>query len=347
MRPLALLALLTLGACAAATPEAPQRPAEAPSRAAPAAPTPAPAAPSVATPPPPSAAAAPEPAPFAPAAFAPPFARSAKPGDGQWARLPELSGRDADGALLRTTVHPHPIKKDVVVTLVAMDLARLSLTWVPGKEDPPNPNIPAEARPGLIPEALQPSALVVFNGGWLYKHGRHGMKLGELLFAPPKEGACTVALLPGPRLLIGPWERLEPQLGDALAWRQAPPCLLFEGAPHAELGRRNAPWGLSAEGKQDIRRSALGLDATGRVAYYALGEWISAPELTRGLQAAGVVTATSLDVNYSYTRFLFLSPKPEGPGLRISATLIEDTKHLRGEYTDRPAARDFFVVTRR
>jgi hypothetical protein len=282
---------------------------------------------------------------FPPRDFAPPHARSSAPGDGVWAPMPEFEGRATPPALLRSVVHPHPIKKHVHVTLVAMDLSRVEVTLRAGLDDPPNREIAAADRPAIVPPELGARALAVFNGGWLHKHGRFGMAVGAQQFAPPKPGACTVALLSDGSVEVATWERLEARAPGLRAWRQAPPCLLEGGARHAELTRRPNQWGLSAEGKADIRRSALGVDATRRVAYFALGEWLTAAELAAGLSAAGLTDAAELDINWSYTRFFALSP--EGAGLRISATLLPDLKHLKGEYTVRPASRDFFYVALR
>jgi len=76
---------------------------------------------------------------------------------------------------------------------------------------------------------------------------------------------------------------------------------------------------------------------------FGLGEWLTAAELTRGMQVAGARDLAELDVNYSYTRFLLYSKG----GTEPSSTLIKDVKHRRGEYTSKGASRDFFYVLAR
>ncbi|MEB2325110.1 MAG: hypothetical protein OZ921_21530, partial [Sorangiineae bacterium] len=278
-----------------------------------------------------------EPAPasprFPPAAVTPPNERTAAPGDGAWSEL-------APG-LAKTLVHPHAFKKHVVVTVVAMELARLEVHLAAGTLEPEAKGVPAERRTGLVPADQRARLVAVFNGGFKERHGGFGMRLGDDDFTPPKPAACTVVLTKDSRVAIGTWERVAERARESAGWRQTPPCLIEDGAPHPDLKSeyKSRKWGMSAEGKTDIRRSALAVDESGGVLYFALGEWLTAPELARGLLALGVRDAAELDVNYSYTRFLTY---PADGGAPVG--LVKDVKHARGEYTDRPSARDFFYV---
>ena len=48
-------------------------------------------------------------------------------------------------------------------------------------------------------------------------------------------------------------------------------------------------WGSAVGGGQDIRRSAIGLDASGRSLLYGFGDWVTPKELALAMQAAGAV----------------------------------------------------------
>jgi hypothetical protein len=294
------------------------------------------------------AAPAPEP-PFPPPAFAPPVDRTARPGDGSW--TPLVAAAPGEPALLyRATVHPDGIKPQVYVALVAIDLRRVDLRLVAGTEEPLTRAVPEERRPGLVAPADLPALIAVFNGGFMTRHGQWGMKIGGDVFLPAREDGCTVALLPGGAVAIGPHPAVSPRLADALAYRQTPPCLVARGAVEPDLlgGEKPRRWGMSESGGVDIRRSALGLADGGRTLIYGLGEWITPRQMAEAMRAAGATDAAQLDVNWSYTRFLLYDP-PVKPGAApaVSATLIPKIKHGLGLYVAKPSTRDFFYLARK
>lgn len=285
--------------------------------------------------------------PFAPPEFVAPHERTRAAGDGSWHPLPGLAaGPDGSHALLTSMVHPHGIKKHVRVALVAIDLARVDVQLVAGTRDPSAPHVPADRKTGLVPASDWPRLLAVFNGGWLEKHGHYGLAVGSDELLAPREDACTVVLGADSSVRIGPWRDVQEQARAARAWRQAPACLVTHGVLHPDLSRRSAPWGLAADGKADIRRSALGLGPGGRTLYFGFGEWLTPGELAHGLVSAGIEDATELDVNWSYVRFITYA-LGEGGVPRASGTLVADVKSGRGEYVERPSPRDFFYLATR
>lgn len=113
---------------------------------------------------------------FPPPSFVPPHPRSAKPGDGVYT-VWEEGAAAGTGAFARTTVHPHPIRKDPMVVVLAVDLRRVDLVPMAGTEEPESKTVPPEKRPGLVPMADQSALIAVFNGGFLTKHGQFGMRV--------------------------------------------------------------------------------------------------------------------------------------------------------------------------
>ena len=96
-----------------------------------------------------------------------------------------------------------------------------------------------------------------------------------------------------------------------------------------------------------IRRSAIGLDKSGRVLFYGLGEAVTAQSLARAMRAVGAEDAAQLDVNYSYPRFLFYDKGEGGDPPKVAATLIPGIKYQKTEYTGGVELRDFFYLTRK
>jgi hypothetical protein len=133
------------------------------------------------------------------------------------------------------------------------------------------------------------------------------------------------------------------------AYRQTPPCLVEEGNIHdALLAADDAKgWGMSVSGQTVIRRSAVGLDPTGKTLFYGVGESVTAGTLARAMKAAGAENAAQLDVNEAYPRFVFYAPAPHGALPRVTSALIPDIHFSRTEYVGNPEFRDFFYVTRK
>ena len=207
--------------------------------------------------------------PFPPPAFVPPHSRSAAPGDGVFTLLDEGAAAGT-GALARTTVHPLQYKKDPMVVIVAMDLRRVELVPVAGTEEPVSKTVPLEKRPGLVPATDQQSLIAVFNGGFLSKHGEWGMRVAGDDFGTPREDGCTVAFLDDGSLRIATHRALAPVASRLRSFRQTPPCLVEGGTSDPRLAHEDTArlWGAAMGGKREIRRTALGLDATGRTLFF-------------------------------------------------------------------------------
>jgi hypothetical protein len=284
--------------------------------------------------------------PFPPAALSPLEAKTAQPGDGQWQQVPEAGTVRGQPIFYRTTLHPNPLQKWVYVVLVAIDLRRAELHLVAGTEEPANDTISKEERGGRVPVAHQSRLAAVFNGGFKASHGRYGMRLGSKLFVKPRPDACTIVLRSPSEVDIGTFGRLT--LAGDETFRQTPPCLVEDGKLNPLLAneRSTKKWGGAEDGRKDIRRTALAVDDTGSTLYFAFADWITAKELGVALEKAGVRAAAELDINWSFTRFLFFAPAEDGSGLEVSATLVDQIEHRKKGYVQKSEPRDFFYVTR-
>lgn len=263
--------------------------------------------------------------------------------------MPEGARAGEPPVMVRATAHPHRIKPHVYVAIVAIDLQRVDLRLVAGTLEPETTAaIPPERRTGLVPAADQPDLIAVFNGGFMARHGNYGMKVDGDLFLPPRPDACTVALYPDRSVRIQTWTELEPTAAQIAAFRQTPPCLIEHGALHPKIDDSVRPrkWSAAENGDTEIRRSALGLDASGRTLFFGLGEWVDARMLAESMRAAGAVNAAQLDINWSYTRFLLYGRPAPGEPLQVTSTLIPKIKHSAQGYVAKAAERDFFYLKR-
>ena len=89
----------------------------------------------------------------------------------------------------------------------------------------------------------------------------------------------------------------------------------------------------------------MGLDESGRILFYAMGEETEPADLAAGLQAVGARQAAQLDINWSWTKFLLLGDK--GGERQVTSTLIPKMVHARKGYVEKTAFRDFFYFVPR
>jgi hypothetical protein len=290
--------------------------------------------------------------PFPPPDFVPPSEKSAQPGDGKWTPLgdPAAGDRAAEPphVLYRAIVHPHRVSKYVSVTVVAIDLERAALHLVAGTEEPVTLAVTKQERTGLVPADHQPGLVAVFNGGYKTAHGGWGMMLDGKVYVVPRDPGCTLALYKDGSVRIQSWPGLSGTQPQMAAFRQTPPCLVEDGELHADLqAKREAAWGGRVPNIKTRHRSAVGVDRTGRVLFYGLGEEAGPVLLAEGMRAAGAVGAAQLDINYYWTRFLLYGKKNESAELDVTSSLIPQMQRPRRGYVSKPELRDFFYVRRR
>jgi hypothetical protein len=241
-------------------------------------------------------------------------------------------------------LRPHEASRFITVTIVAIDLGRTTLGYMPGIEDLGGKKVPFTA--GLVPAAERERLLAVFNGGFQPRHGHWGMKLGDTIVVPPRDEGCTLAIGNDGSVRLRSFSALASSAADLRAYRQTPPCLLEDGAVHPDLlAGRDKAWAGQAKDLVTRRRSAVGLDDAGSVLFYAIGVEASPRLLAEALRVAGARNAAELDINWNWTRFLSYERDREGK-LRVAASLVEG-EYAKSGYTERPSERDFFYVLRR
>lgn len=301
-------------------------------------------APSAASPVEPAAAEA-KPAAPSPPSFEPPHPSVASAADGKWIPMADASGQPP--AMYKSLVHPDPKRSFAVVALVAVDRARVDLHLVAGKTEPSSNVVPMERRPGVVPAADQGQLVAAFNGGFKAIHGHWGMMLGGETYVVPRDVGCTIAMMKDGAVRVGTWSNLKASEGDMAWYRQTPPCLVENDATHPALDVEYAKgWGATVSGETVIRRSALGVDATGRFLIFGLGDALTAQSLSRAMKQAGARDAAQLDVNYAYPRFLVYE-RADGEAPKAKTAIIPDIKFRPAEYVGEPALRDFFYLTRK
>jgi len=281
-----------------------------------------------------------------PPAFEPPHPTVASEADGKW--IPMVDATGGPPAMYKSLVHPDPKRSFAAVALVAIDRKRIDVHLVAGKTEPSSLAVPMDKRPAVVPADDQIDLVAAFNGGFKAIHGHWGMMLDGTTYVVPRETACTIALMKDGAVKVGTWKDMAATEGDMRWYRQTPPCLVEGGATHPALEVEYAKgWGATVSGETVIRRSAIGVDATGRYLFFGLGDALTAQSLSRAMKAAGARDAAQLDVNYAYPRFLVYERGAAGEAPKAKSAIIPDIKFRPAEYVGEPALRDFFYLTRK
>lgn len=271
-----------------------------------------------------------------------PFNAVAAPGDGVWVRMNDVG----DGSeMKKTLLHPDPKRTFAELFVVAIDLEKASVSWVPGRTEPQNvaPGAEALKRPAVILQQAHATLLAAFNGGFKTEHGKFGAKSEGITLVPPRPLQCTLGQTESGKLVLGTYKSLPER--EQLTWlRQTPGCMVEDGKIHPQLSSdASTNWGATLDGGTVIRRSAIGMSADEKTLYVGISNDTTARALALGMQAAGANTVAQLDVNYAYPKFVLYEGTSErlSPRSLVDGFVLHDAQYLQAE------SRDFFYLTRR
>lgn len=283
--------------------------------------------------------------PFHLASVGPMHAGWAAPGDGAWVPLPE--GTDPrDARMFKTLLHPDRKRGWAELFVVALDLRRVRMHLVPGTREPQATVTEALDIPrlGRVPDEHHAGVLAAFNGGFKTEHGHYGMFVNGVTLVPPHQQTCTVAYFKDHTLRIGSWPTLQDQLDEVAWWRQTPNCMFEGGRMHPRLADGYVhKWGSTLGGETVIRRSAIGIDASGHTLFVGISNHTTAPAIASGMRHAGALTVAQLDINFSYPKFVTFRASRLSK-LRFAVPLARGFEFSEHEYLRKPSYRDFFYV---
>lgn len=290
-------------------------------------------------------------------------------GEGLWEPLEAAcEAGSAPSGLVRTTLRVDPERPDAEVILVAADLRRLRLEWVPGRDDEARLSH-APASPGALPE---PAARVVaaFNGGFQSRHGAFGMAFEGHWGYPPLNDAATLALDARGRLHAGVWSAFAEE-GDGPTENASAKGERLDAHGQWSWVRQNLQpvWdGEQVRGQlhviADGRREKIGHSVTRRsgvcvrapsTLIYVWTRRGRAEAIGRAMHAAGCDWGMHLDLNAFHTCFETLelsSPivaqgEPDQPRQGCARRLTSAMKdNPEGRYLH-IQRRDFFVLMER
>ncbi|HTV23981.1 MAG TPA: phosphodiester glycosidase family protein [Polyangiaceae bacterium] len=281
---------------------------------------------------------------FRPRNVGPMFTELDAPGDGRWVVLADDGS--GDPRMYKTLLHPDAERAWAELFVVALDLRRVRLHFVPGTLEPQATVDDAVdlPRPGRVPDEDHAGVLAAFNGGFKTEHGHYGTYFNGVTVVPPLTDTCTIALTKDNTLRIGTWSKLDREAREGAWWRQTPGCMYEDGKINPRLaGGRVSKWGSTIDGETVIRRSAIGVDAAGTTLFVGISNHTTAPAIAQGMRHAGATTIAQLDINFSYPKFVSFRDSATTKQ-KVAVPLAEGFEYAEGEYLRKPSQRDFFYV---
>jgi hypothetical protein len=263
-----------------------------------------------------------------------PFAH-ALPGEGVWhGSGPTVGGRPP---VLLTTFRPEVAYPRIVAYVAWFDHTRTTLTWYPGRYEPPAAPVRG---PMMIPLDQRWRLLATFNGGFIYNDGNNGSSIGGVQYEPLKDGLATMIAYTDGRVDVRTWHG-GPVAGPQIAFaRQSLPLIIDHGELNPALNNSSL-WGYTLGNATRVWRTGAGVDRHGNI-IYAAADWQTVTSLARILQRAGCVRAMQLDINPEWpTLNIYTHKGGLHPEMVVPNYQQTPTRYLV------PDDRDFFAVYRR
>ena len=260
-------------------------------------------------------------------------------GEGIWKKV-ILDQFPNEEPVATTFIRPDSDRPYALVTIIQMDMQRLSLGIVAGIKEPGG----SFGHPGTgrIPQnSIQNNNLIgAFDGGFLYNDGQYGMIADGITYAPLKQNTATLIGRTNGELSIVNYSGQD--LGNNIAFvRQNCPILIENGNLAVTDPKNKAQWGRTLTSQTYTWRSGIGITSTGNL-LYAGGNNLTPATLAYALKTAGAVNAMQLDINPAWVSFNFFT-KDHATETLTSIPFMKDA-HDRSKQYIHGHSKDFFYL---
>ena len=268
---------------------------------------------------------------------------SARPGalEGVWTTVDGLASRP--GAVEQTYLHPDRAAPAVVADVVRFDQDALRTVYVPGTKEPGG----KWAWGSQIPRSQRPRTVAAFNAGFKFRHTRGGVYTeGRHAVRPLQAGLASLVIGTDGRADVVAWPGEQALTPEVVSVRQNLALIVDGGRAVPGLASdRGGNWGTRRSQFQYTWRSAVGIDASGRL-IYAAGHQMTLMQLARAMVDAGAVRAMQLDIHDGVISFNWYRPQP-GAGLGVDASKLVPSMQRKATRYLASDQRDFIVVQAR
>lgn len=264
------------------------------------------------------------------------------PGEGTWTPVGGLAAQAS--AIQQTYVRPDPRAPSVAANLVRFDQQAVKTVLVPGTVEPGGP---PWAWKSEIPRSQRPLAIAAFNAGFKFRHTPGGFySEGRSAVRPLQAGLASLVIRKDGTADVARWGRDATMTPDVVSVRQNLALIVDQGRPAPGLASdRGLKWGTSRSQFQYTWRSAVGVDASGRL-IYAAGSKMTLAQLATALVDAGAVRAMQLDIHDGVVTFNWYRSAP-ATALGVTGTKLMPSMQRSATRYLAPDQRDFVTVLAR
>ncbi len=221
-----------------------------------------------------------------------------------------------------------------------MDTSRLRVALYAGTTEPAG----TWSAQGAVDSSLWPALVATFNSGFQLNSSRGGYYADGREAQPLRSAAASLVIYRDGSATVGSWGRDVQLTSDVVAVRQNLELLVDGGRLSPNIATNvQATWGFMLDNVIDNWRSALGVDASGRLVYVG-GPGVDPSALAGALIAAGVQRAMELDVNPAWVSFDTFSGGSNGSSSAVTGTKLLAAMNFPTNHYLSSSTRDFVAV---
>jgi hypothetical protein len=260
-------------------------------------------------------------------------------GEGAWVPVPGLA--TPPGSVQETFVRPDRRAPSVSANVVRFDQQATKLVLVPGLGEPGGRNW---AWGSGIPRPQRPAVIAAFNAGFKFRQTRGGFySEGHHAVRPLARGLASIVIRRDGTADVAKWGRDATLTSDVVSVRQNLDLIVDHGHPVSRLRNDTGlRWGSARSQFQYTWRSAIGVDAAGRLIYLA-GSDMTLMQLADAMSMAGAVRAMQLDIHDGVVTFNWFHRDATGSGV-TGSKLMPSMQRSSTRFLA-PDWRDFLAVT--
>jgi hypothetical protein len=235
-------------------------------------------------------------------------------------------------------LRPDSLHTSYLSAVIWMSGQHSRLEQHPGSVDPGHLSLWSNS--SSVSNSATTGLFAVFNGGFKIKDSGGGFYENHHTMGILRSGAASLIVYKNGSSAIGVWGRDARMNSDVISVRQNLKLLVDNGRLSRNVGAAvKSTWGVTVGASTYVWRSGIGITSKGDLVY-VIGDALSARTLAMLLQRAGAVRAMQLDINKTWTSYMWFSRTSAGKLIPHKA--LNFNRPANRYFT--PTSRDFFAV---
>jgi hypothetical protein len=235
-------------------------------------------------------------------------------------------------------LRPDPAHTSYLSAVIWMSGQHTRLVQHPGSEDPGH--LSYWSNGSRVRNSAASGLVAAFNGGFKIKDSHGGFYANHHTVGVLNNGSASLVVYRDGHTDIGTWGRDVQMSADVVSVRQNLQLLVDNSrlVKNIDAALRST-WGVTVGASTFVWRSGIGVTAQGDL-IYAIGDALSARNLATLLLHAGAVRAMQLDINKTWTSYMWFTPTHAG---KLTPHKAINFNRPAGRYFTQ-TSRDFFAV---